>query len=198
VKRLSAALLVLCIASGPAWAYKILYAEQFYRLYHLHLSQYPERTAENIWYLERALGSDFANPLNALAIIKDQAEWERYRYLFRMHVNLKLIELHLQWGVKYDKLAARFFNAPWRDDNLKSLERAESLYEYARRYWDEAKNWSAKAWPLKTRIPEIQMWEDENHRIETNELDYGKIIDKHLARLRAVRAKFEAMDASTY
>ena len=198
MKRLVLTVLAALAVCAPAWSYKILYAEQFYRLFHLHLGQYPERTAENIWYLQQALRSDFANPLNALALIKDERDWERYRYLFNMHVNLKLIELHLHWGSKYDRQAAYFFNAPWRDDNLKSLERAESLYEHARSYWQEAKNWSAKAWPLKIRLARIQRWEDENHRIESGELDYSAIIDKHLGRLRELRAKFEAMNASTY
>jgi hypothetical protein len=80
VKRTAALICagLFLLTGPPAYSYKILYAEQFYRLFHLHYYQYPERTAENISYLERALRSDFANPLYALARIPDAKHWERY------------------------------------------------------------------------------------------------------------------------
>ena len=190
--------LFLFFQSPGAFAYKILYAEQFYRLFHLHYYQYPERTAENIFYLQQALKSDFANPLYAMAKIPDNKHWERYRYLFYMHVNLKIVEMYLSWGGKYQKMTAYFFNAPWKEDNLKSLDTAEDLFTHALRYWEEAKIWSQKAWPLPYHMEEIQYWEDQNFRIETKDLDYGDIIGEHLAKISRVRAAFEAMDGSTY
>ena len=186
------------LQSPPAHPYRILYAEQFYRLFHLHYYRYPERTAENISYLERALRSDFANPLYALARIPDAKHWERYRYLFAMHVNLKLTELYLSWGGGYQKMTAFFYNAPWRRENLESLDRAEELFRHARLYWEEARVWSKKARPLPYHMEEIQFWEDENHRIETGELDYRDIIDGHLRKVARVRAEFQAMDEKTY
>jgi hypothetical protein len=181
-----------------AASWPVVFAEHFYRLYHLHLYQYPERTAENIAYLEWALRSPFANPLNALATIPDAKHWERYRYLFYMHVNLKLTELHLNWGSKYQKQIAYFFNAPWQVENLESLDRAEELFRYAMRYWRDAQDWSKKAYRLRYHMEEIQFWEDENFRIETGELDYEAIINEQLRRVAKVRADFEAMDANTY
>ena len=53
----------------PANAYFVTYKEQYYRLYHLHLIQYPDDTMENIYWLEKALEADFCNPLYALALI---------------------------------------------------------------------------------------------------------------------------------
>ena len=35
---------------------------------------------------------------------------------------------------------------------------------------------------------DFQMWEDENFRIETRDLDYNRIIQKHLQRLARARA----------
>jgi hypothetical protein len=194
---LLAAILLLGV-SHRASAWPIVFAEQFYRLYHLHLYQYPQRTAENIAYLEKALRSPFANPLNALATIPDAKHWERYRYLFYMHVNLKLTELHLTWGSKYQKRVAYFFNAPWQAENLESLDRAEELFRYALRYWNDARDWSKKAYPLRYHMKEIQFWEDENFRIETGELDYDAIINEQLRRVAKVRADFMAMDENTY
>jgi glutamate synthase domain-containing protein 2 len=199
VKRALALAVILALLAPYGWTYKLIYKEQLYELYHVQFYQYPERIAENVKWLEMALNADFANPLYALAEIENRTEWDRYRRLFMMHVNLKLVELHLRWASKYNKQAAYFYNAPWRDDNLESLERAESLFGIARNYWDQALEWSGRAWQLRSvHLEEIQKWSDENHRIETGDLDYDAIIDRHLERLQRVRAEFEAMDENTY
>ncbi len=198
MRRLPLALLFLALAAGPAFGYKIMYAEQYYRIYARTFYQYPERISESMYYLERCLKSDFANPLNALARIDNPGEWERYRFLFNMHVNLLLTELSLRMGSKYDKFDAYFYNAPWKDVNLKSLVISEQWYEYARIYWQEAQKWSEKAWGLPEHLEEIQHWHDENFRIETGDLDYGDIIDEQLDRLHRVRESFRAMDENTY
>jgi hypothetical protein len=199
VKRFVAlAMLTVFLVEGAA-AYRLIYKEQLYELYHVQFYQYPERIAENVRWLEMALDADFANPLYALAEIENRTEWDRYRRLFMMHVNLKLVELHLRWASKYNKRAAYFYNAPWREDNLESLERAESLFTVALAYWEQALLWSERAWELQmVHLEEIQMWADENHRIETGELDYAAIIGRHQERLEEVRAAFEAMDENTY
>ncbi len=203
IKRVMKRLIIstlLCIAGiAPAFGYKILYAEQFYKLFHAHFYQYPDDSLENIYYLEQALRADFANPLNALARIENKVQWERYRYLFYMHVNLKLVDQYLRLGVKYDKMVAYFYNAPWKKENLESLKKAEQAYQYALEYWKEALVWSAKAYQMRMiHLEEIQYWEDENFRIETGDLDYGTIIDGHLIRLTKVRTDFESMDRNTY
>lgn len=199
MKRLLVLALVLFLAADSLSAYRLIYKEQLYELYHVQLYQYPERIAENVRWLQMTLDADFANPLYALAEIENKTEWDRYRRLFMMHVNLKLVELHLRWASKYNKQAAYFYNAPWRDDNLESLERAESLFEVALSYWEEALRWSEEAWQLQfVHLEEIQKWADENHRIETGELDYEAIIGRHRQRLEAVRGEFEAMDENTY
>lgn len=186
---------------SPLSAYKILYAEQFYRLYHTHLYQYPDDSAENIYYLGMALRSDFANPLNALAEIKNEKEWEKYRYLFYMHVNLKLIESYIKTAVKFDRQEAFFYNAPWKEANIDSLNKARECYVYAQNFWDDAQEWSEKAsapsfaWMF---IEDIQYWEDENYRIQYGELDYGAILLRQIERVDRIIAVFEAMDENTY
>ncbi len=185
--------------SGSAQAYKVLYAEQYYRLFHLHLNQYPDDCLESIHYLEQALRSPFANPLNALARIDDEADWERYRNLFYLHVNLKLVEQWRLLASKYDKRAAYFYNAPFREQNLESLKKAEELYNQALVYWDEALTYYEIIASLPYRhITEIQNWEDEYERIGSGELDYAEFIGIDLARLSRVRSQFEAMDGGTY
>jgi len=192
-------LLFLSLALEPVSSYKILYAEQYYKLYHQNLYQYPEDFNGNIWYLERALSRPFVNPLNALTIIEDQNVWERYRYLFYLHVNLKLVEQYRHLGSKYDKRVAYFFNEPWKEANLKSLDIAESYYIAAEYYWTEALLWIDKLKSVEYFfLSDIQNWEDERFRIVTGDLDYKEIIGMDLERLEGVRADYLAMDEKTY
>ena len=192
-------LILLCVPVVSPSAYRLVYREQLYELYHRHFAMYPERIAENVYWLEQALRSDFANPLNALATIENEREWEWYRYLFSMHINLRLTDLYLLWGTQYMKFEAYFYNAPWQRQNLESLDRAEELFSYASVYWTEAQRWSREAASFRfLHLEEIQYWEDEHDRIRAGELDYERIIERHLDRVAEVRSAFEAMDESTY
>ena len=194
-----AALIFLLVPAADVFSYKLLYAEQFYKLFHLHYIQYPEDSAENIYYLETALKRPFVNPLNAIGLIKTDAEWERYRLLFKMHVNLKLIEQYRLLAMKFDKFDAYFYNYPFKQENLKSLQMAEKYYKSALYYWGEVmtqvKLLDANSY---TYIEGIEYWEDELYRIKSGELDYNEFINNDLDRLYAVRAAFEAMTPDTY
>jgi len=197
VPLVSVLLALLPALNASAW--RILYAEQFYKLYHEHLYHYPDDTMEDIYYLEQALKADFANPLYALAPVKDKTEWERYRDLFTMHVNLKLIAAYLTLGSKYDKQNAYFYNYPWKQQNLDSLALAEKAYRVAYGYWAKAKESSQKAWALRdVHLEAIEEWEDENFRIQDGDLDYQDTIDRTLAHLAAVRDQFQKMGPGTY
>lgn len=194
---LIALFLVVPLLGLSAW--RILYAEEYYQLYHEHLHHYPDDAMEDIYYLETALKADFANPLYALTPIKDKTQWARYRALFSMHLNLKLIACYLTLGNKYDKMVAYFYNAPWKRQNLESLNTAEQVYKVAYGYWAKAREWSAKAWALRDiHLDAIENWQDENYRIETGDLDYQETIDLQLTRLAKVRADFQKMDKNTY
>ncbi len=192
-------LVLLVMVAGQTQAYRLIYKEQLYRLNHQQLYMYPEDYAENIRWLELALKADFANPLYALAKVETPREWEYYRALFWMHLNLHLVNQYLGWASKFMKFDAYFYNYPWRDQNVDSLLRSESLFEIARYYWDEAVRWSAEAARFPwLHLKEVQYWADQSYRIEHGELDYGAIIDRHQARLERVRAEFLAMDGTTY
>ena len=204
MKRLKPLLLLFVFSIVPgirANAYFVTYKEQYYRLFHLHYNQYPDDTMENIYWLEKALQADFCNPLYALALIENEIQWEKYRYLFMMHVNIKLAEQHLFLGNKWNKRNAYFYNAPWKEQNLDSLETAETCFRTALYYWQEALSWAEKLDERKFRyihLPRIQFWEDEVARIEDKTLNYGKTINRELALLQSVREKFQAMDENTY
>jgi len=195
-------ILAVLLFAGPltgVFSYKILYAEQFYKLYHSHYIQYPEDSAENIYYLENSLKRPFVNPLNAIGLIKNEKEWERYRNLFTLHVNLKLIEQYRLLAVKYDKFEAYFFNYPWKQENLKSLQMAELYYKDALYYWDRVIEQVEVLDQLPyLYIEGIEYWEDELFRIKSGELNYEEFIGEDLSRLYAVREKFENMTPDTY
>jgi len=199
MKRLLVLGLLALVAAVPVSAYKIVYAEQWYKLVHRHMSESPDDALENIYYLERSLRADFANPLNALTPIKDEKEWARYRALFRMHVNLLLVQQTLTLGSSFDKQQAYFYNYPWKAANLDSLSKAEKIYQTAFGYWKDAQTYSAEA-ANKPPIwfENLQFWVDEQNRIETGDLDYTRIIQKQLDRVAEVRAKFQAMGPNTY
>jgi hypothetical protein len=198
---LLAILFLIGIGGDTARAYYVQYKEQYYRLFHLHYIQYPDDTMENIYWLEKALTADFCNPLYALALIENKTQWEKYRYLFMMHINLKLIEQYLLLGNKWNKRNAYFYNAPWKDQNLESLKTAETCYRTALFYWKEAIQWAEKANDKRFRfinLERVQFWEDEAARIADGSLNYQKTIERELALLQKVREQFEAMDENTY
>jgi hypothetical protein len=163
--------------------------------------QNPDDTMENIYWLEEAVKADFANPLYAVARIENEVQWEKYRYLFMMHLNLKLIEQYIFLGNKWNKRNAYFFNAPWKEQNLESLTIAETCYQTALYYWNQALVWAEKAQDRRFRfinLERIQNWEDEAFRIERKSLDYAKTLNRELGLLQKTRETFEAMDENTY
>ena len=200
--KVSLFLFILALIPGTALdAYFVTYKEQYYRLFHLHLMQYPDDTMENIYWLERALKADFCNPLYALALIENETQWEKYRYLFMMHINIKLAEQHLFLGNKWNKRNAYFYNAPWKEQNLDSLETAETCFRTALYYWEEALVWAEKLKDKRFRwmnLQKVQFWEDEAGRIEKKTLNYAKTINRELLQLQSVREKFQAMNEDTY
>jgi hypothetical protein len=204
-RPLRRALLILALFCGlippPLNAYIVRYKEQYYRLFHLHYAQDPDDTMENIHWLEKALEADFANPLYALALIENKTQWEKYRYLFMMHLNLKLIEQYLFLGNRWNKRNAYFYNAPWKEQNLESLETAEACFRTALFYWQDAQAWAAKAQDPRFRfinLQKAQYWEDEAFRIGEQKLNYAKIINRELEFLQKVRETFQTMDEHTY
>ncbi len=152
---------------------------------------------ENIYWLQRAVAADFCNPQYALAKIKDETQWEKYRYLFMMHVNIKLAEQHLRLGRTWDKYNIYFYDEPWKEEYLRNLDTAEACYSTGLYYWNEAKAWAEKANSkefLFLYITDQQFWEDERERIYTGDLDYEKTINRELSRIKEAKDTLNSMD----
>ncbi len=193
-------ILFISIAS-PLSAYFVEYKEQYYKLYHIHYEQAPDEILENIYWLEKAVNADFCNPLHALGKIETKKDWEKYRYMLMMHINLKLVEQHLRLGSKYDKQVAYFYNYPWKEQNIESLGLAEDFYKTALVYWNEAKLWAEKANQKQFQflfLHDLPAWENERQRIAEGELNYERTIKRELKRLENVRKEFMDMGEDTY
>ena len=193
--------LVFICTQYTAGSYFVEYKEQYYKLYHIHLHQEPDDIIENIYWLEKAVNADFCNPLYALCKITTKKEWEKYRYMFMMHLNLKLTEQHLRLGNRFDKQTAYFYNYPWKEQNIDSLGKAEGFYKAALVYWNEAKQWAEKANVKEFRflfLNELPGWEDEREKIAVGTLNYERTINRELRRLEKVRRDFMNMTDTEY
>ena len=187
--------------TSPVFPYFVEYKEQYYKLYHIHYAQEPDDIVENIYWLERAINADFCNPLYALGKISTKKEWEKYRNMFMMHLNLKMVEQHLRLGSKFDKEIAYFYNYPWKEQNIESLSKAEELYQTALIYWYEAKLWAEKANIKEFQflfLDDLPSWENERERIALGDLNYERTIKRELLRLQKVREDFMNMNDTTY
>lgn len=179
-------LLFSALPLNHAEAYMISFKEEYYKLYHIHYQQYPDDCMENIYWLEKAVKADFCNPQYLDFKVTTEKQWEKYRYLFQMHINLKLIEQHLRLGRTFDKKEIYFYDAPHKDEYLRNLEKCLSFYQAGLYYWQEAKLWCEKANTADFKflfITEKQAWEDERERISTGKLDYEKILNREIKRV---------------
>ena len=194
--------LILFIFSSiqqPAWAYMVKFKEDWYKLYHVHYQQYPDDCIENIYWLEKAAQADYCNPLFIGFTVENEKQWEKYRYLFQMHINLKLIEQHLRLGRTYDKKCIYFYDSPWKDEYLRNMEKALVCYKAGLYYWTESLLWFEKADSPSFNflfITARQDWEDERERIKNGELDYKKMLEREITRLEKNIAELKAMDGT--
>ena len=191
------ALIFMYFVPQDSHAYMVKYKEDWYKLFHVHYQQYPDDCMENIYWLEKAVKADFCNPLYIDFKVETEKQWEKYRYLFQMHINLKLIEQHLRLGRTYDKKCIYFYDAPWKDEYLRNMEKALSCYKAGLYYWKEAKIWCEKANGSSFNFLYItakQNWEDERERIKNGNLNYEKMLNREIARLEKNISELKAMD----
>lgn len=66
---------------------KFYYAEQWYVIFNSQMKKKPENYKKNIFFLQKALKYPFGNPKYSLTKIETKEQWEKYKLLFKMHVN---------------------------------------------------------------------------------------------------------------
>jgi len=185
MKRTYLILVFIALTLIPAGSHarRLYYAEEFY-LYVMNLYQVNPSLERNIRFMQWALQAPFDNPVRSLARIESQNDFTRYKTLFKMHVNLLIIDSYLQLARRFDKQHVYFFNL-WYAESLKeSFQIARYYYQIGLNYWVEAEKYAQACGELPGRI-DIDEWEDELFRIQNGELDYRGIISSHLEKLEA-------------
>lgn len=170
-------------------ARRLYYAEEFY-LYVLNLYYTNPNLERNIRFMQWALEAPFDNPVRSLVRIETEDDFVRYKALFKLHVNLLIIDSYLQLARRFDKEHVYFFNLWYAKHLEKSFAIARYYYEISFNYWDEALKYAETLSRMPGRI-EIDQWEDELHQIQAGELDYRTITQDHLERLEARRKTVE-------
>ena len=185
MKRILATVLfLLCIAvPSTSNARRLYYAEEFY-LYVMNLYQVNPSLERNIRFMQWALKAPFDNPVRSLAKIETKTDFLRYQQLFKMHVNLLIIDSYLQLARRFDKEHVYFFNIQYAEDLKKSFGIARYFYKISFNYWDETLKYAKEAEKYTGRI-NIDAWEDELYLIRTGDLDYRAIIESYLKKLES-------------
>ncbi|MBN2324357.1 MAG: hypothetical protein JXQ30_11530 [Spirochaetes bacterium] len=184
IQRITAVLLLivfLILSPAAVQARRLFYAEEFY-LYVMNLYPVNGSLERNIRFMQWALAAPFDNPVNSLAKIESENDWARYKVLFRLHVNLLIIDSYLQLGKRFDKEHLYFFNLWYAENLAESFTVARYCYETALIYWNEAERQADAAGALHGRI-DMDDWEDDLFLIQEGTLDYETIISEHLGRL---------------
>jgi hypothetical protein len=173
--------IILFTAPLSVQARRLYYAEEFY-LYVMNLYQVNASLERNIRFMQWALKAPFDNPVRSLAKIETENDFKRYKTLFKLHVNLLIIDSYLQLARRFDKEHIYFFNLWYAEELKESFTIARYYYETALIYWDEVKRYTDIASEIPGSIS-IDQWEDDLWLIQEGELDYKAIIDEHLDKL---------------
>ncbi len=161
-----------------------VFLEDFYAMYSLPMGYRTAELKESIFYLYQGMQHKFRHPRNSLCDIKTEAEFHKYRLLMFMHINMLIMRMHLRLGSQFDKRHLYFHDLDMADDLEISFLIARTYYKEAHKFWLEAKKYADKAhvYPFELDLPTI---ESERFEIATGELDYDKIINRHLGRVDA-------------
>lgn len=172
-------------------ARKLYYKEEFYRMYYLPQMFNNEDLQRGSFYLQLARAARFAPPIQALVICKTEDEYEKYKLLIRMHLSYLMAKNELFLAARYDKHEPVFFNKPYADHILESLDIAEYHYRCAGEYWQEMLDFKSRAqsqYP-KIRTP-LEFTEDLMVRIDSGELDLDRVMNRKLEKIIKTRAFF--------
>lgn len=181
--------LALCVLA-PLGARPLVTVEDYYRLYYLTQTPKNQDHLGNLYWMQRALQAPFATPIEALVVPENEAQYRRYRTLVRLHLHYLMAETCVALGARFDKHEPRFFNRPWSDDIVKSLDVAKFYYDLAQRYWndllEDRKKLDADGGPRT----ELTFAEEIPGRIDEGQLDLTRVLDRQRAKLEKTREFF--------
>ncbi len=191
--KINLILLLLISVSKINASSKFYYAEQWYVIFNAQMKK-NLKTTKNIIFLQKALKYPFGNPKYSLIKIETKEQWEKYKLLFKMHVNLLLVKQNLYLGDLFDTRNLYFFKTPEKNGIILNLEKSKKLYKMAINYYNEALKYHKKLENYKSVKLEndgITNWENEYNKISLKEFDYYDIIKKELLRIDETKAFFE-------
>jgi len=166
------------------------YLEDFYELYGMKQYYNENSLRRNIERLKIALGCKFRHPSQALTRIESEEEYRKYRNLMFMHINMLIMRDHMKIAARYDKRRIYFHNLDFAREIGESLDIAEDMYGRALPYWEEARRYAERASEYRLTT-DMGFIESERYSIVRGELDYGRIINGHLARVRERKRELE-------
>lgn len=172
------------------------YVEDFYRLYGMKQYYNENSLRMNIMRLKEALTRRFRHPSEALVKVESAKEYEKYRKLMFMHINLLIMRNYLKIGTRYDKQKLYFYSEPFAEEIADSLNTAEQYYREAVPYWKKAKKLAEEASRIKLTT-DLGAMESERYSIATGDLDYDKIIGNHLKRIGEKRKRLSLRPANS-
>lgn len=162
------------------------YFEDYYLLYRKRLYYNEDNIWGNIHFLLTAINSPFRHPSKALCLLKTEEEGKKYKKLLIMHLYLLIMKDYLTLGSQYDKKYIYYFNMPFKEDLIKSLNNAKKFYNIAKDFWKKVLQYSDAADKIKARTS-IDYLEDELYFILNREKevdwDYDYTIKLHLSIL---------------
>jgi hypothetical protein len=160
------------------WYTQPHYLEDYYLLY--GMKQYYDENSlrANIAKMNAALNSKFRHPSEALVKIETEQEYDKYKDLMVMHINMLIMRDIMKIAVRYDKQKIYFYNLDYAQIISDSLDEADKLYEQALPYWDEAHKYAERATKYKITT-DMSYIESERFSIMNGDTDFRKIIGKH-------------------
>lgn len=166
------------------------YVEDYYLLYNMKQHYNENSLRKNITRLELALQCRFRHPSQALVKVETEKEYLKYRKLLFMHINLLIMRNYLKIGTRYDKQKIYFYNLEFSKEIRESLDIAEKFYNKAIPYWNRAKKLAAGASTIKITT-DLGKMESERYMIIKGELDYTKIINRHMNRVQKKKQRLD-------
>lgn len=164
--------------------FKPLFLEDYYLLFGLPMGYNVPEIQENIYFLYVSLISKFRHPSQSLCKIQTEEEFHKYRLLMFMEIHLLLTRMYLRLASLYDKRHLYFHDLDVSDDLEVSFLIARTYYNESLKYWILAKKYANEASQYGFTL---DLGNIESHRflIQTQKLDYERIIKRHLNRIES-------------
>ena len=158
--------------------------EDFYELHGLPNGYTTNDLHENIYLLNQALGHKFRHPRYALCKIENPQQYHKYRLLLTMNIHQLIMRMFLRLGSLYDKPNVYAHDLDVADDLEVSFGVAQKYYEQAMPFWQNAQHFAREAsqYPFILDLPGL---ESKRFRIIRGELDFDRIIKRHINRVKA-------------